>query len=336
MIVQIENYTFDASAGTVTFTDFATIKLESILSIVNVIDNRAIYNPLNKELEGTVSGNVLTLVYDTSRMSDDHKLQIYYDDTDQPATEAKQDVFEELLREGVDRYLIQIQRGEIAGVDDTAFAGHVETTTLTEETIHEQGGLKTYLSDNTQLYASSTEGADNQTFFIGGIDEDFNVVSRLVTLNGQNQVALDGLIYIITQATNVSPTPHAGDVYIAQADSLTGGKPNTDSKIQSKILARQGQSHDAVFTVPVGKQAILSDLEGSIGKGKDTSVYIKFKAETTAFIYAPPFELYQNPYGFGKKGFLVNEKTIIEISLISRSTGTPITASFNKVLLFDT
>jgi len=92
--LQITNYTFNAIAKTVTFTDYTTIRLDSVLIITNVTDNLPIYNftqgvqlpEYPDGLGGTVSGNVLTLHYDTSAMSDGDSLQIFYDDGDiQPA-----------------------------------------------------------------------------------------------------------------------------------------------------------------------------------------------------------------------------------------------------------
>lgn len=74
----ITNYTFDASAKQVTFTDYATISLEQVLLITNVTDNVIIYNFASTG--GTVATNVLTLDYNTTSMDDTDDLQIFYDD----------------------------------------------------------------------------------------------------------------------------------------------------------------------------------------------------------------------------------------------------------------
>lgn len=86
MKVQILNYQFNKTAKTVTFTDYTTIRLDSILLITNVTDNIIVYNFADPLLGGTVTNNVLTLTYNTSAMDDTDKLQIFYDDGDiQPA-----------------------------------------------------------------------------------------------------------------------------------------------------------------------------------------------------------------------------------------------------------
>ena len=91
MKIKIDNYTFNKSAQTITFTDYTTIRLDSLLLITNVTDNIIVYNFASPLLGGTVSGNVLTLTYDTSAMDDTDSLQIFYDDPEvQPANEELQ------------------------------------------------------------------------------------------------------------------------------------------------------------------------------------------------------------------------------------------------------
>ncbi len=74
-------YTFDASAGEITFTGYNPVLLNSILLIINTTDNIIIYDLTDPLLGGIVATNVLTLTYDTSLMDDGDKLLIYYEDT---------------------------------------------------------------------------------------------------------------------------------------------------------------------------------------------------------------------------------------------------------------
>jgi len=80
----IANYTFNASAKTVTFGDYETIELGRILLVSNVTRGTDIYNFLSSTKGGTVSTNVLTLTYDTAAagMANSDILLIYYDDDD--------------------------------------------------------------------------------------------------------------------------------------------------------------------------------------------------------------------------------------------------------------
>lgn len=76
------NYTFNAAAKTVTFTDLGSIALESIIIVANVTRGITIFQFNKASLTGTVAGNVLTVAYDTTAMSNSDKLGIYYSNND--------------------------------------------------------------------------------------------------------------------------------------------------------------------------------------------------------------------------------------------------------------
>lgn len=87
MKTKINNYLFNKTAKTVTFTDYTTIRLDGMLLITNATDGVIIFNFADPAKGGTVTNNVLTLTYDTSAMDNDDKLLIYYDDAEiVPAT----------------------------------------------------------------------------------------------------------------------------------------------------------------------------------------------------------------------------------------------------------
>lgn len=75
----ITNYTFDASAQTITFNDYTSIELERLTLITNLTDGVIIYQFNNVAKGGTVTGNVLTLTFDTTTMADADDLQIFYE-----------------------------------------------------------------------------------------------------------------------------------------------------------------------------------------------------------------------------------------------------------------
>ena len=82
ILVQQGDYTFTAAAKTVSLDNYVSIDIENVLLITNLVDNIIIYNFADPTKGGTVAGNVLTLTYDTTAMSDTDQLQIHYwDDT---------------------------------------------------------------------------------------------------------------------------------------------------------------------------------------------------------------------------------------------------------------
>ena len=84
MKIKIENYTFNKTAKTITFTDYGSIQLDKILGVINTTTGNIIYTPIDSTLNGTVATNVLTLDYDTSSMNNTDKLLIYYYDATAP------------------------------------------------------------------------------------------------------------------------------------------------------------------------------------------------------------------------------------------------------------
>jgi hypothetical protein len=62
----ITNYTFTPASKTIQFLDLLALDRKRILGITNSTQNRVIYNPNSAGLGGTVSGNTLTLTFDTT------------------------------------------------------------------------------------------------------------------------------------------------------------------------------------------------------------------------------------------------------------------------------
>jgi hypothetical protein len=87
MKILFENYSFNATAKTVTFNTTDVITLEQLLIITNVTTNKIIYNFADPNAGGTIANNVLTLNFDTTLMSSSDKLQIFVDNTFTPASE---------------------------------------------------------------------------------------------------------------------------------------------------------------------------------------------------------------------------------------------------------
>lgn len=73
-ILDNSEYTFDASAQTVTFTE--NISLNHVLLITNITDNVIIYNFACDGFGGTLSGKVLTVEYDTTLMNDTDEFSV--------------------------------------------------------------------------------------------------------------------------------------------------------------------------------------------------------------------------------------------------------------------
>ena len=75
------NYTFNAAAKTIQSPDFVGIGLSGIALITNSTSNIIIYNFADPTKGGVLSGNTLTLTYNTGAMHNSDSLQIIFYDT---------------------------------------------------------------------------------------------------------------------------------------------------------------------------------------------------------------------------------------------------------------
>ena len=77
----IENYTFNSATKQIIIIDNENIIQEKLLLITNMTDGIIIYNFADNATRGSIVGNIITLNYDTTSMSDADKLQIWIEDT---------------------------------------------------------------------------------------------------------------------------------------------------------------------------------------------------------------------------------------------------------------
>lgn len=109
------------------------------------------------------------------------------------------------------------------------------------ETVWEYGGDETYVSTNSIDTISSSDAADTATITIEGhtvtgtgTSSQFTFSIQTVVLSGQGKVLLDTPIARVSRAY-VSSGSIAGDIYVYEDDTLTGGVPNTAAKVHITI-----------------------------------------------------------------------------------------------------
>ena len=74
----IKNYVFNPVARTITLSDFETVALSRLALITHMPTNTVIYNFVDPYRRAVVSGNVITLDWDTTTMSPNDELRIDY------------------------------------------------------------------------------------------------------------------------------------------------------------------------------------------------------------------------------------------------------------------
>lgn len=214
---------------------------------------------------------------------------------------------------------IEIERGKIEGHRIINIEGRNPSLAFeTEETIWDQGGIYTYLTEDTQLYVSSSSAADiNIPITIEGLDDQYNEVTRTGILNGQNQVAIDGNIFRIFHAVVRGSVYPQGDIYLAESDTLTGGVPDTETKIKAKIIQGRGNTSMGMYTVPAGKTAYGIVVIFVVGKGDDINFKPFGRLQGEIFTSQGEFNLYQNVHSFELVGISLPEKSDLEYRAVA-------------------
>jgi len=143
----LKNYRFNAADKTVTILD-GNITLDNLLIITNVTTNTIIYNFSDPAKGGVLSGNVLTLTFGTTAMSNTDTLQIFADVDDQN-TGLLQRIYNMLTSPvGYDKSL---QRNRVSAVLES---GTVTAVTTVTNLTNINGNIGTYQA-TMQIYGQN-------------------------------------------------------------------------------------------------------------------------------------------------------------------------------------
>lgn len=205
-------------------------------------------------------------------------------------------------------YFIEVAGRKIEGsLDDRVVGRSMVVGNQVFETLWDQGGTYTYLTADTQLFASSDSASDTGVIMlVQGLNDNYQTISAIVSLNGQTQVAISELmfrVHVIIIATDTTPV---GNVYLAEADTLTLGKPDDVNKIKAKIelnefdsgdFASWNISHNGFFTVPANKNLHVLALFPTIPKNDDIQFDFRARVDGGAWLSLNTLWGYQNPSG---------------------------------------
>ncbi|MCP3681211.1 MAG: hypothetical protein GY861_00840 [bacterium] len=152
--------------------------------------------------------------------------------------------FEQLVAEGVfPEYSVVEKFGENPDID----------TGSVPEDIWSHGGVYTFSTIADIDSMSSSDVDDDQTIYIQGLDENWELVTQTKALNGQTTVTLDTPLIRCFRMWNSSGTDLEGDVYIyINGASVTDGVPTVSSEVRAEITLGAGQTEMAIYTIPVG------------------------------------------------------------------------------------
>ena len=165
-------------------------------------------------------------------------------------------------------------------------ANHVVDTATDPEDCWSQGGTYTFLAAAATLYVSSDSAADTaKSINVQGLDANWNLQTKSVTLTGQTQAVIGGTWLRVFRAYNESATTLAGNVYIAETDTLTTGTPQTASKIKAKIDLGDGQTMMAIYTVPNGYTAYMTRWYTTLAISRASYAVVQMKKRLSGGVF---------------------------------------------------
>jgi len=153
------------------------------------------------------------------------------------------------------------------------------------QTIWDGATLYTYSTSAQTLYCSSTNANDKQTIQVYGLDADWKLQQKAVILNGQTKVAIEGTWMRVFRFWNDGTTDFAGNVYIYENDTPSGGIPPTASKIRAKVYNGNNQTLMTLFTIPEGYRGYLLGYSDGCGRGDDVTIKLVTREYGKVFLF---------------------------------------------------
>lgn len=239
-------------------------------------------------------------------------------------------------------FYLRVAKGEYNNISSIFKFGRSDSIGSSEEVVWDGDGNYTFLGTAEFLNVVSTSALDVDqgasgawNVIIYGLDEDFNEITEEVKLNGTvpvqtTQKFLRTYRALVVQGGNTSAIDGAnqGDITFTSEDTTTP---------QAKIMAHEGQTLMAVYTVPAGKTAYVNGALFSVGEGKDCVFKGKFRNCTTddcVFSNKFTIEMFEaSQQADFKVPLAIPEKTDMVVTGKNGATTVSASASFGIILI---
>jgi hypothetical protein len=240
-------------------------------------------------------------------------------------------------------YAINISAGSEEGVGYIEKFGRNDTMSGNIETIWDGSNIYTYLTSASSVYITSSDGDDAtagtgaRTIEVQGLDQDYNLATENINVDDSASTTTFIRVFRARVKTTGSDGQAAGIISIRSAASGGGTLLAQIQKVGTGGGASLGQTFMAIYTVPAGKTAYLT--QWTVGAGGQN-------ADTTALFVARPF----GDSAFNSKDIIISagqqavkdykiplqftEKTDIEVRGFTSTVGNDCSSTFN-LLLYD-
>lgn len=222
---------------------------------------------------------------------------------------------------------LHVKRGFVEGHDHIHKFGYNPTVSVVERPVWDGAIEYVYpTSAGPCLVASTTTTDTSSEITVIGLDQDYNEITNIVTLNGTTTVATSGSYIRVFRAFVSNDVSCAGDVNI-----------NLDGNLNARIDQEEGQTLMAIYTVPAGYTGYLQQMNmasGTENANKYLTVSYKQREQGGVFrtlakyTLANQFAEERYPYPLE-----IPEKTDIQIRAKSSSGDQEISALFDVLII---
>lgn len=155
--------------------------------------------------------------------------------------------------------------------------------------------IEVLLPADTELFLSSSNALDtNSVVIIVGETDDYTAKTLIFTFTGGQSQQSIGLWFRVDKITVIDGVPLLGDLYCAEADTLTGGLPDTPAGVHAQMHINTGTTHKASGTVLAGHTMMINRLFLGTRRGEDCVYdFMVRSGNMPDFIEASGFPVYQ-------------------------------------------
>ena len=237
-------------------------------------------------------------------------------------------------------WTINISAGAVAGTSYIEKFGMNVDVDSNKETIWDGGGIYSYIGTAETLAVTSDNvndsaaGSGARTVEIQGLDADYNVVLETLTIGGAAGTQTFIRVFRVKVLTAGTSGINEGTISITSSDTSTVlaqiGIDGTGSN-----AAGRGQTFMALYTVPAGKTAYLTQWTVGCGKqNTDTVSTLLARPQSGAWnakdIITVSATTYAKDY---KIPLQFTEKTDIEVRAYSTTNNSLVSSTFNLLLI---
>ena len=137
------------------------------------------------------------------------------------------------------------------------------------------------------LYLNSTSASDTQTLILTGLDASYNIITKLVTLNGTTAVNTNATTFLrLNSATTITSGSAVGTINIRYG-SIAG-------TIIGRIDPLMSGTSMSIYTVPNGYTAFSMYGDFSVNKNNQAELAVKWRFFGLPFITVYQAEIYES------------------------------------------